>query len=190
MLWTDSLASQFDRHARERGQDYEALGRVSLLRAGADGAEATVRGTRPYRVYVTRGRRGVTLSCTCPRFETTPCKHVWATLVALDRGESRPAMGAGPPLPSLSPGRVVPLWQARLDGLSPSRPIVGSPTGPPWPAGREVVYEIDLPATLEAGGLVVSLFHRRRRKDGGWSRPQPFRVVRQRGRRAARPVRS
>jgi uncharacterized Zn finger protein len=54
LLWTDALESQFDRHARERGGTYEALGRVRLVRATADAAEAMVRGTRPYRVYVTR----------------------------------------------------------------------------------------------------------------------------------------
>jgi superfamily II DNA or RNA helicase len=39
-----------------------------------------------------------------------------------------------------------------------------------WPADREVVYEIDLPSTLEGRGLVVGLFHRQRRKDETWGR--------------------
>ena len=119
MLWTDALESQFDRHTRERGEDYEALGRVRLVRATGDDAEATVRGTRPYRVYVARGTGGVSISCTCPRSETTPCKHVWATLAALDRDERPKPVGPGRTLPSLPPrAKPVALWPARLDGLA------------------------------------------------------------------------
>jgi superfamily II DNA or RNA helicase len=178
MLWTEALESQFDRHARDRGQDYEALGRVSLVRAAADGAEATVRGTRLYRVYVTRGNRGVSLSCTCPRFETTPCKHVWATLLALDRGGRRGVAGPDRTLPPLPPqARPVALWQSRLEFLASRGAAAGSGRAP-WPAGREVVYEVDLPATLEGRGLVVSLFHRQRRKDGTWGRLKPLKADR------------
>ena len=112
-----------------------------------------VRGTRPYRVYVTREKGGVSISCTCPRFETTPCKHVWATLVALDRDERPGPVGPGRTLPSLPPrARPVAPWQARLDGLASPSSTVARETGTSWPAGREVVYEIDLPATLDGPG--------------------------------------
>jgi superfamily II DNA or RNA helicase len=179
MLWTEALETRFDRHARERGQDYEALGRVSLVRAGDDGAEATVRGTRLYRVYVSRGSRGVSLSCTCPRFETTPCKHVWATLLALDRGGRRGVAGPDRTIPPLPPqARPVPPWQARLDHLASRAPAADPEARAAWPAGREVVYEVDLPSTLEGRGVVVGLFHRQRRKDTTWGRLKPLKAGR------------
>ena len=179
MLWTDALESQFDRHARERGGTYEALGRVRLVRATADAAEAMVRGTRPYRVYVARESGGVKISCTCPRFETTPCKHVWATLVALDR-EARPGpVGPARTSPAIPPrARPVAPWRARLDGLAAASSTVAQETGSAWPSGREVVYEIDLPATLDSRGLVVGLFYRQRRKNGTWGRPKALKVGR------------
>ena len=138
-----------------------------------------MRGTRPYRVYVTRENGGVSISCTCPRFETTPCKHVWATLVALDR-EARPGpVGPARTVPSIPPrARPVAPWRARLDGLASASSTVAQETGSAWPSGREVVYEIDLPATLESRGLVVGLFYRQRRKNGTWGRPKTLKVGR------------
>ena len=52
MFWTETLESQFDSPARERGESYERQGRVRLLRATDDDAEAVVRGTRSYQVLV------------------------------------------------------------------------------------------------------------------------------------------
>ena len=138
-----------------------------------------MRGTRPYRVYVTRENGGVSISCTCPRFETTPCKHVWATLVALDR-EARPGpVGPARTVPAIPPrARSVAPWRARLDGLAAASSTVAREAGSAWPSGREVVYEIDLPATLESRGLVVGLFYRQRRKNGTWGRPKTLKVGR------------
>ena len=159
------------------------MGRVRLVRATEDDAEAAVRGTHLYRVHVSRGREGVRVSCTCPRFETMLCKHVWATLVALDRRGEEEAIGVGRdsfPRPVPPPrAQPVALWQARLRGIASmdSAPARGEP-GARWPAGREVLYEVDVAATLEGRGLVVGLFQRRRRKDGGWSRSQPLKAGR------------
>ena len=180
MLWTDALESQFDRHARERGQDYEALGRVSLVRAGADGAEAD----RPGHAALPRLRHARATGC-------HPVLHLPA--VRDDALQARVGDARRP-----GPGRETGAGRSGSHGsLAPaagraSRPSAGparrsrvgelrslaSETGTSWPAGREVVYEIDLPATLEGRGLVVGLFHRRRRKDGTWSRPQPLKAGR------------
>ena len=82
-------ASHFQPGDRQRGNDYFIEGRVSLevegsrARAGVAGAE------RPfYRVGVDWSRvaseRVLHTFCECQRFaDGTPCKHLWATLLAL-----------------------------------------------------------------------------------------------------------
>jgi superfamily II DNA or RNA helicase len=168
MPWTQTLASRFDRFSRERGRDYEQLGRVQIVRAAGGEAEAVVRGTRPYRVFVEWGARGVHIHCDCPRFETAPCKHVWATLIALER---RGIGGAALPV-SPAPSPVAP-WRGRVGSILAPPAVTGV-----WPEGREIVYEIDVAGTLEGRGLAVGLLHRRRRKDGTWGRAQALKVLR------------
>jgi len=55
-----------------------------------------------------------------------------------------------------------------------------------WPAGRELLYVVDVERTLEGGGLVIEVDQRERKKDGNWGKPKrhghPFR----RNRRPAR----
>jgi hypothetical protein len=41
-----------------------------------------------------------------------------------------------------------------------------------WPAGREVLYIIDVPRTLEGHGLTIEVDSRERRKDGNWGKPK------------------
>ena len=41
-----------------------------------------------------------------------------------------------------------------------------------WPAGREVLYIVDAPRTLEGHGLTVEVDYRERRKDGTWGKPK------------------
>jgi hypothetical protein len=163
MSLTETLAPNFDQFARERGRDYERAGRVRILRSDPTEAEAMVRGTRQYRVLVSWGADGVRVSCDCPRFETVPCKHLWETLVALERRRvGGGVLDAGPVSPPIAP------WRARVGSILAARPE--SPASSGWPEGREILYEVDLAATLEGRGLAVGLLHRRRRKDGTWSR--------------------
>ena len=168
MSLTEKLAFNFDQFARERGRDYEQLGRVRIVASSRASAEAVVRGTRPYRVSVVWATDGIRLHCDCSRFATAPCKHAWATLVALER--------RGPTAGDLSalvePERVAP-WRARVGSI-----LAVAPVTEVWPAGREILYEIDLAATREGQGLAVSLLHRRRRKDGKWSAAKPQKVMR------------
>ena len=170
MSWTQSLAPNFDQFARERGRNYERLGRVRIVRSSVTEVEALVRGTRPYRVLVSWGAEGVRTYCDCPRFETTPCKHVWATLIALERRGLVGGALAAPPAPAPAP--LAP-WRVRVGSVLAPGGVTGV-----WPAGRQVLYAIDVEETLEGRGLAVGLLHRRRRKDGTWSRAQPLKVGR------------
>jgi superfamily II DNA or RNA helicase len=41
-----------------------------------------------------------------------------------------------------------------------------------WPAGRQVLYVIDVPGSLQAGGLSVEVLGRDRKKNGDWAKPK------------------
>jgi superfamily II DNA or RNA helicase len=70
------------------------------------------------------------------------------------------------------PSARSPDWKQHLASLRGDRdkePV--APRGT-WPPGREVLYVIDVPATLAGRGLVVDLAQRQRKKDGQWSKPR------------------
>jgi superfamily II DNA or RNA helicase len=81
-------ASHFERGDRQRGEEYFADGRVELQVEGSR-ALARVKGNERelYRVGIDWSRVGERVLhafCECQRFaEGKPCKHVWATLLAL-----------------------------------------------------------------------------------------------------------
>ncbi len=89
-------ASHFQRGDRQRGQEYFQEGRVRLevdghrARSRVDGTE---RGSYAVGVDWSRvGDRVLHAFCECPRFaDRRPCKHLWATLLALETAlESQP----------------------------------------------------------------------------------------------------
>ena len=47
-----------------------------------------------------------------------------------------------------------------------------------WPAGRELLYFIDVEATRAGKGLVVEVAHRERKMDGEWGKPRTQRLSR------------
>jgi superfamily II DNA or RNA helicase len=82
-------ASHFQPGDRQRGSDYFLEGRVSLEVEGARARSGVAGSEKPvYRVGVDWSRvateRVLHTYCDCQRFaEGTPCKHLWATLLAL-----------------------------------------------------------------------------------------------------------
>jgi len=88
------VARDFAEGVRARGRAYFAKGRVLVRAEGPGEIVAKVRGTTSYRVRLwLRGDR-LLASCTCPYFGPegagAPCKHIWATLLAVDRRELLP----------------------------------------------------------------------------------------------------
>jgi len=74
---------------RERGRDYARWGHVAIAAIDENAAEAHVRGSTRQRYLVrlgaSAGRSHLRVSCSCPHFERgEACKHLWATLLALD----------------------------------------------------------------------------------------------------------
>ena len=80
------VAREFSDAVRSRGQSYFAKGRVAITASSAGEVVARVRGTEKYKVRVRL--RGIKLvaTCTCPYFGPAgaPCKHLWATVLAVD----------------------------------------------------------------------------------------------------------
>lgn len=48
-----------------------------------------------------------------------------------------------------------------------------------WPANRELLYVIDVPATMTGNGLILEVNYRDRKKDGEWGKPKSQRLQRQ-----------
>jgi superfamily II DNA or RNA helicase len=71
---------------RERGRGYYVARRVTVVEGDAWHVDATVRGSRSYDVMLLRKRDAIEAWCSCPYCESyfTPCKHIWATLLAAE----------------------------------------------------------------------------------------------------------
>jgi superfamily II DNA or RNA helicase len=82
-----ALASEyFPLGIQARGEHYFLRGRVRINRSTDDRVEAVVRGTELYGVEITLTGPVLGLHCSCPYFLAgSPCKHLWATLLAADQ---------------------------------------------------------------------------------------------------------
>ena len=127
---TQKVAREFREAVRDRGLVYFNKGRVAITGSSASEVVARVRGTEKYKVRVRL--RGIKLlaTCSCPYSASNggaPCKHVWATVLAVD------AQGLLPAAPS-RPLRLVtevPNPPRRNGGEAPPAPHDRQPaTGP------------------------------------------------------------
>jgi len=134
--------------------------------------------------------------CECPFFESEgPCKHLWATILAAeakgflsdaaalrdvaveytpngdgDPGEPDLTAPRYPPRPAAPPQPTAPAWRKQLTEIArpPAQTVWDYPA--PWPDKRQILYIVDVQASLAAGGVVVSLASRDRKADGSFSR--------------------
>jgi hypothetical protein len=67
-------------------------------------------------------------------------------------------------------------WKKSLANLRGGMEKTAAPHGEAWPPGREILYIVDVPATLAGQGLVVEVPHRQRKQDGEWSKPKSQRI--------------
>ena len=126
---TQKVAREFREAVRDRGLVYFNKGRVAITASSPGEVVARVRGTEKYKVRVRL--RGIKLiaSCSCPYSGSNggaPCKHLWATVLAVD------ARGL---LPS-APTRPLRLVTEPAPGQT-RRPLGAEGPGPPPPYGRE-----------------------------------------------------
>jgi superfamily II DNA or RNA helicase len=102
MSLTALVQREFTTAIRERGDRYAREQRVVLRDLSPDRARAVVRGSKgsPYRVEIWVERAGrrveIDFDCSCPHAsEGANCKHIWATLRALDARGWEPGSLAG-----------------------------------------------------------------------------------------------
>jgi superfamily II DNA or RNA helicase len=203
-MFTKALASSVTVRTRVKGEQYFSSGRVIDISGAEWVANATVRGTRDYRVDLVRDRNRFTGACECPYYadRAEVCKHIWAALLeAEDRGllagdgpvgddavlepEYRPNAADLREEAEVSysasgarlPAVKPPAWQRFLHELQ--QDVAAAEGAVPLPrfSNGEIVYAIDVRETLAGRGTVVTVFFRQRRKNGAWTKPKPVGIT-------------
>ena len=167
---------------RKRGVEYFRRGTVTVLSSSPEEAEATVSGSEPYHVRLVREAKKLRGSCSCPYFSDRKeiCKHVWATLLAVDGlGALR---GAGNDLPlrlvaeggmaksAAAPTPRIPTWRDILSRLPPPE------AAPASDLADEILYVIDAQASWASQRLVLDIMTAGRKPDGSLGALHPLRM--------------
>jgi superfamily II DNA or RNA helicase len=85
MRWVRRIESVFALAIRTKGYKYFRQGAVQITGSNPDGVQATVKGSRDYRVNVRMSGEQVIVRCDCAYFEGEDlCKHIYATLLAAE----------------------------------------------------------------------------------------------------------
>ena len=180
MTLAASLARFVDWRVRDRGREYYRRGQVDVLDSDAESIVAVVAGSGEYDVSLTLRSPELWASCSCPFFDRgMPCKHIWALLLEADaRGGLKDALGQAPTRlvadspgsdfaqPLHSQGPQGPTWRDTLGRLAASS--VPAPAPALKTEGRELLYLLDVPATLKSRQLTVRLLAGWRQADGTW----------------------
>ena len=185
---------------RVKGADYFRRGAVRDITPSERGVTATVRGTFDYTVAIEHESGGGFIgSCECPYFADrgAVCKHIWAVLLTPDTEAALAASGpipkrawidaAGPrSLPDLarhsfgqvpSSARAPETWQHFLSEVQ--RNVDTGEAGPEVRHRQsQIVYIVDVPASISRGGAELSVQTRTRKKDGEWAKPKPLSLAR------------
>jgi len=203
-----SLAAALSRYVpsklRQRGAEYLARNLVRLSMCSDLRVEATVTGTEEYEVTLERDERLVEATCTCPFFadRNALCKHIWATVLAADvEGALRGPRGG---LPNELVSGFIRDDSLLYDGdddlaeLKIVGPFIPAPPlqAPPAPSWRdflvsisaatslqpvrddEILYLIDLPASMHRKALTLDILTFKRKQDGGRGALQQLRLTR------------
>jgi hypothetical protein len=164
---------------------------VTIVHAGASSVSASVRGSIAYDVSLTLDEDRLVVNCTCPYFEQAfePCKHIWAAILTADDAgifTVPPKLwldvddqlldefdddddDAGPGGARGSAVVITPEWQTFLSRITPPPEL---PRTPALPSG-EIVYVLDPAQSRSAGGLLIEVLTRDRKKSGDWGKPRP-----------------
>jgi superfamily II DNA or RNA helicase len=181
------LAHFVDWRVRERGRAYFQTGKVKLLIAEPELVEAAVTGSEEYRVSLRREEANLRVFCSCPFFDSgEPCKHVWAAVLAADGSKALRGSNGDLPRRLLTPGSAQerlrppapePTWRDALGQLALSPVLV--PTPALTTDGREILYLLDVLATLKSQQLTVRVVTGRRQDDGAWEGVAPLSLSRE-----------
>ena len=97
------LESKFRGDVRFRGKAYVQAERVAITRVTADDLHAVVRDGVEYQTHLSRHSGDLRMFCSCvgdAQSREPACKHLWATIIAVDEGQyltGTPSAGSIPP---------------------------------------------------------------------------------------------
>ena len=186
-MLTSLLARDFSAAVRHRGFEYFRARRVRILRGDESSVEATVRGTGVYEVSLRYTSGALYVSCDCAYFESnSSCKHLWAVVLAAEKeGYLRAAArmsrlimmddeGDGFDVDVEEFALTPPLgresnWRRRVTGILDQGGEHQRPHRE-WPAGSEILYAVDVQASRNAGGMVLTLHVRSAKQNGEWGK--------------------
>jgi superfamily II DNA or RNA helicase len=202
MFQLESLGRHIRQTIKSRGQDYFNRKAVRILFADDDFVSAQVSGSQEYEVDIERDREALIYSCDCPFFEENfdVCKHVWATLLELqkqghikkwDSKPPRELLPAGPDFDddysdmdfedeedepeALPAGRAFPPapegWRQLLAKVNFRE---NTDPNPSWPPGREIIYVVECTGQGLGADLSIQIDSRDPKKNGEWKKPRPL----------------
>jgi superfamily II DNA or RNA helicase len=180
------LAHFVDWRVRERGRAYFQAGKVEITSWDPERVEAVVTGSQTYDVWLAREDGDLRVFCVCPFFANgEPCKHIWAAVLAADQRDGLRGLGGDLPnrlttftTPRERPRPELPVttWRDTLHQLA------GRDVPTPAPAlptkGKEILYLLDLPATLKSRQLTVRAMTGWKEADGSWQALTPLALSR------------
>ena len=190
MAWIETWAPYFATSVRRGGREYHEQGRVTL-HPPVDGGplRAWVRGpNKTHQVSIHAGDQDPRAACSCPQFaDTERCKHVWATLLAMQASAETLAqhgfaVDQAPPRPPRARKRTAgraagregePPWAGRLSLMRPSGATRQTP-GLSL-AQRQVCYVVSQTLSHRQSALVVEV-RQRHHTPNGWTRPKPLKI--------------
>ena len=198
MSFSERIAGQFSATIRGRGREYYLNGRVTVYQASVTAARATVRGSETYDVEFELDRRTLFVSCSCPYIDEfgAPCKHIWATLLAVEKsgfGWNAPAgtrvelayFESDDKFDDDEPVYKVPTrpaakrparpkrekWTTQLDALQKAaRPPADSYYSQPRAVARQLIYVVDLVPSTQSGKVVLEVQLQEMKKNGDWGK--------------------
>lgn len=217
MTLAEMLEAKFRGDIRFRGAAYLKAERVAVVRVTTDQLYAVVRDGVDFHVQLGRDEGNFASSCSCQavgKNGTASCKHVWATILAVDEQDllsGAPKPGFVPPFvteadplpfedsvwdedddesggpiklqPTLRKVATPPVapprqrdWEVKLRELR--RNLQGEETQAATSIGREreILYELDIAASEEAGQLIIQTSQRQRRSNGSWGILKPLKL--------------
>jgi superfamily II DNA or RNA helicase len=182
---------------RVKGVNYSRTGAVRDVVASERGVTATVRGTYDYRVAIDHESGGFVGTCECPYFSDRAqiCKHIWALVLMPETERLLATRGPIPRRAWIDPGnpRSTPFRDAAIAAGSRQSPYLPwqhflgevrraatvAPSAGPGvrPHRGEIVYLVDVPASVSQNGAVLAVMTRSKRRDGNWGKPKPLTIA-------------
>src|ERR1019366_5855346 len=201
MPLASKLAFQFERPLQFKGLNLFHAHAVRISEANQAHLFGEVQGGNRYPIRMTHEAGRLSVYCACAYFaDYGRCKHLWAAVLEADRrgvlGEA--ARGGALRLcrdPEPDDERQLARWEPHIAAPPPTLPLPRTPPwqeyltdirrsleekklkAPVWPREFEILYVVDPGASNLAGAIVLELFSRSRKKNGGCTVNKEFRIA-------------